>query len=99
MTPRIPDNPTVNAGDGLIALRSVALAGVTEGRRVALQSLAKAAPATITEYASGLSQPIALAFNQNGELFVANQGNSQISKVPPGGGSGSTCPPPPRLPG
>jgi len=44
----------------------------------------------VTEYASGLSQPVSLAFNQTGELFIANQGNNQISKVSPSGGTTTT---------
>src|SRR5204862_57800 len=47
---------------------------------------AQAAGPNFTEYASGLSQPNAVAFNSTGDLFVGNSGSKQISKVPAGGG-------------
>jgi DNA-binding beta-propeller fold protein YncE len=48
-------------------------------------------------FASGLDQPVALAFNSAGDLFVANRLGGTITEITPGGGqstfaSGLSCP-------
>src|SRR6185369_15922073 len=63
-------------------------AGLVAGANV--RPSAAVNPPTVSEYATGLSQPEALVFNAVGELFVANRGNNQIRKVPPDGGPAST---------
>jgi sugar lactone lactonase YvrE len=49
-----------------------------------------AAEAAVSEFASGLSQPGALQFNDHGVLFVASRGNNIVSKVPAEGGAAET---------
>lgn len=53
---------------------------------IGLHSVTLTAQGNPTVYASGLSQPVALVFNSVGELFVANRGTKQVSKIPAGGG-------------
>lgn len=44
----------------------------------------------VSPYASGFSGPAGLAFDQAGDLLVANYNGNTLEKVPPGGGSHTT---------
>ena len=48
-------------------------------------SVAGSSPPTVSTFAQGLSSPFGLAFDGNGNLYVANESNGTVSKVTPGG--------------